>query len=186
LDFKDKRDRIIVPVISKPEAGPNPLAKNFSCKNCGTLFYAYPPDDYHNFASRLRYDVQSGSTWIEIPYDCSHCPHQNILYWYNNDQKEIKHTTDKILLSKQLPLFETNYIKMEKIFSESTLSCRSCKSKNIGLADVMLNYNSTMHAYEVVVYCTNEKCHAILATLEVTKIGNFGGMQKRLFSEKNY
>jgi hypothetical protein len=81
--------------IEKKEA-----VKCYSCKACGNIFDAHPPDDVHRFSSVYpcwKFD------WIERNYQCSRCSRSSKLFWHPKVHKdhdyatvdEIQHKTSK-------------------------------------------------------------------------------------------
>lgn len=54
--------------------------KRLSCLHCGSPFEAYPPDDFHLFASLKAEEV---SNPVKMIYRCQAkgCGNENILYW---------------------------------------------------------------------------------------------------------
>jgi rubredoxin len=74
--------------------------KCYSCKACGNIFDAHPPDDVHRFSSVYpcwKFD------WIERSYQCTRCSKSSKLFWHPKVHKdhdyatvdEIQHKTSK-------------------------------------------------------------------------------------------
>jgi len=56
----------------------NSRGKTFSCLECGTVFVAHPPDDFHQTASIKKSEVESAIKMIHV---CKKCKSKNVLYW---------------------------------------------------------------------------------------------------------
>lgn len=52
--------------------------KRFSCLKCGSSYLAYPPDDFHAYASVKADDIDDP---IKMTYRCKDCNNDNVIYW---------------------------------------------------------------------------------------------------------
>jgi len=58
--------------------GKDDRGKRFSCVKCGSSFIAYPPDDFHVYASIKESEIDEP---VKMEYRCKDCGNINILYW---------------------------------------------------------------------------------------------------------
>jgi len=58
-----------------------PQKKTYGCIKCGKPFEVYPPDDFHQDASRDPNDLEEGKDAIKMDYQCLGCKNVNTLYW---------------------------------------------------------------------------------------------------------
>lgn len=56
----------------------------FCCPECGTPYYAYPPDDIHTRASLDEPKPENAESIKKVTHDCDNeqCRHPIVIYWY--------------------------------------------------------------------------------------------------------
>lgn len=56
----------------------------YSCPECGTPYYAYPPDDIHTTASLDEPKPEDAESVKKVIHDCDNerCSHPIEIYWY--------------------------------------------------------------------------------------------------------
>ena len=156
------------------EMSPLQNAKAFSCKSCGGLYDAFPPDDVHTIATISppeRKLIDSGLV-IEIPYICD-CGRENVLYWHNPDKEKGDWLIEAV--DEDFWLKDGN-VDDHFIRKTNRPVCKVCGSKDSFLVKYVLRARSwpvseTEMRVDYFIRCANKDCRRILARVKFTKEG---------------
>lgn len=165
--MKDKLDRKIRPPLPTQSKLPtSPLSKTLDCRFCGEPYVANPPDDLHIANTSVREDVKYFATVIQIPYSCVSCGENNLLFWYNPNEKSDEQSVMNVVYSDTPDYQNKETRHWQRELHDEKLICRKCQSSEFRLAHIFVIRNMETFAGGDALICANISCHSILATVK--------------------